>query len=271
MCMWNPIQRQLISGSADGTCRIWGLYEMTEDKWLSSETSINLRTTILPHTLLPAEKYKDVTSVTWSPNGQYLATGCYDGMARIWDNTGALKLLLKEHNGPVFSLKWSKQGNYILSGSFDKRAIVWDSDTGSIVKLFMLHSAPVLDVDWRDNDIFATCSPDRCIYVCKLTSVDSTPIKIFEGHSDEVNAICWSPGGNYLASCSDDKTAKIWSIENGLLNNLVGHTKEIYTVRWTPTGPGSINPSKPLLLCTASFDGTVKVRFYSLLVIIVYL
>ncbi len=32
------------------------------------------------------EKYKDVTSVTWSPDGEHLATGCYDGMARVWDN-----------------------------------------------------------------------------------------------------------------------------------------------------------------------------------------
>ena len=79
--------------------------------------------------------------------------------------------------------------------------------------------------------------------------------------------MCWSPGGTYLASCSDDFTAKIWSVEispniraDGLIHDLRGHSKEIYTVRWTPTGPHSMNPEKPLLLCTASFDGTVKVR-----------
>ena len=74
-----------------------------------------------------------------------------------------------------------------------------------------------------------------------------------------MNAVCWSPGGTFLASCSDDSTAKIWTAEEGLVHDLRGHLKEIYTVRWTPTGPGSANPDKPLYLCTASFDGTVKV------------
>ena len=45
----------------------------------------------------------------------------------------------------------------------------------------------------------------------------------------------------------------------GLKHDLNGHKKEIYTVRWTPTGPGSAHPDSPLHLCTASFDGTVKV------------
>jgi transducin (beta)-like 1 len=71
-----------------------------------------------------------VTSVTWSPDGLSLATGCYDGMARIWDASGNLKTLLKEHTGPVFSLKWNKKGDLILSGSYDRRAIVWDVKSG---------------------------------------------------------------------------------------------------------------------------------------------
>jgi transducin (beta)-like 1 len=48
-------------------------------------------------------------------------------------------------------------------------------------------------------------------------------------------------------------------VEGGLKCDLKGHSKEIYTVRWTPTGPGSAQPQAPLRLCSASFDGTVKV------------
>lgn len=90
-------------------------------------------------------------------------------------------------------------------------------------------------------------------------NAENSYIRKLEGHKDEVNAICWSPGGRYLASCSDDSTAKIWTVEDGLLFDLKGHVKEIFTLRWTPTGPDSPNPDTPLYLCTASFDGTVKV------------
>jgi transducin (beta)-like 1 len=240
-------------------CRLWTLNDVDSAKIDdSNDAEISIRSSILTHSQFPCERFKDVTSVTWSPDGQLLATGCYDGMARIWDNQGNLKKELKEHTGPVFSLKWNRTGNLILSGSYDRRAIVWDAATGQPIKSFLLHSAPVLDVDWKDSDTFATCSSDMAIFICKVSSPRSEATRHLQGHTDEVNAVCWSPGGTYLASCSDDGAAKIWS-EDGLLHNLQGHTKEIYTVRWTLTGPGSANPDKPLLLCTASFDGTVKV------------
>lgn len=161
MCVWNPIQKQLASGSADGICRLWGLSDMTQEKWQTPPGEISLPTILMPHIQSDGEKSKDVTSVTWSPDGLFLATGCYDGMARIWDNQGNLVKELKEHNGPVFSLKWSKQGKYILSGSYDRSAIVWSVETGKSVKSFVLHDGPVLDVDWKDGDTFATCSSDK--------------------------------------------------------------------------------------------------------------
>ena len=171
MCVWSPVQNLLASGSADGMCRLWSLTDIDAARWASSESNIGLRTAIMSHAQHPSERFKDVTSVTWSPDGKYLATGCYDGMARIWDNQGALKMLLKEHSGPVFSLKWNKQGNYILSGSYDRKAIVWSAETGQVVKYFLLHAAPVLDVDWKDGDTFASCSSDMyviCNYIHTL-------------------------------------------------------------------------------------------------------
>lgn len=234
MCLWNPHQRQLASGSSDGMCRLWGLSEMNKEKWESKESEVTLTTAIMPHSISEGEKFKDVTSLTWSPDGKHLATGCYDGITRIWDNTGKLIATLKVHTGPVFSLKWSKSGTYILSGSYDRRAIVWNALSGEIFKTFLLHTGPVLDVDWKhDSDIFATCSSDRTINICQVSlssscqdssndDNDNIAIKKLEGHSDEVNALCWSPGGALLASCSDDSTAKIWTIEEGLKYDLQG-------------------------------------------------
>lgn len=98
------------------------------------------------------------------------------------------------------------------------------------------------------------------IYIFQISSNEpNSCIQSFSGHQDEVNAVSWSPGGVYLASCSDDSTAKIWTVENGLKHDLRGHSKEIFTLRWTPTGPNSVNPDQSLKLCTASFDGSVKI------------
>ena len=48
-------------------------------------------------------------------------------------------------------------------------------------------------MDWKNNTSFATCSTDKMIHVCKLG--ETQPLKTFEGHKDEVNAIKWDPTG----------------------------------------------------------------------------
>ncbi len=79
----------------------------------------------------------------------------------------------------------------------------------SRLSLFVIHQyiAPTLDVDWRNNTSFATCSTDKMIYVCELHK--NRPLRTFQGHTDEVNAIKWDPSGTLLASCSDDYSAKV--------------------------------------------------------------
>ncbi|XP_013405312.1 F-box-like/WD repeat-containing protein TBL1XR1 [Lingula anatina] len=135
--------------------------------------------------------------------------------------------------------------------------IIWDASSGHCTQQFAFHSAPALDVDWQTNNSFASCSTDQCIHVCKL-GVDK-PIKTFQGHTNEVNAIKWDPQGNYLASCSDDMTLKIWNMkQDSCVHDLQAHNKEIYTIKWSPTGPGTNNPNAQLILASASFDSTVR-------------
>lgn len=85
--------------------------------------------------------------------------------------------------------------------------IIWDASSGHCTQQFAFHSAPALDVDWQSNNSFASCSTDQCIHVCQLG--ENRPIKSFQGHTNEVNAIKWDPQGNLLASCSDDMTLKV--------------------------------------------------------------
>ncbi|KAK2557563.1 F-box-like/WD repeat-containing protein TBL1XR1 [Acropora cervicornis] len=175
-------------------------------------------------------------------DGTLLATAFYDGQARIWNPEGELVRLLSDHKGPIFSIKWNKKGNYLLSAGVDKTAIVWDSNNWEVKQQFGFHQAPTLDVDWQNNNSFASCSTDKIIHICKIGS--------------EVNAIKWDPSGSLLASCSDDLSSKVWSTkQDSWVFDLQGHKKEIYTIAWSPTGPTTASPNAPLF---ASYDTSVK-------------
>ncbi|KAK6310386.1 hypothetical protein J4Q44_G00184410 [Coregonus suidteri] len=252
ICAWNPVNDLLASGSGDSTARIWNLSENST----GSSTQLVLRHCIREGGQdVPSNK--DVTSLDWNSEGTLLATGSYDGFARIWTKDGNLASTLGQHKGPIFALKWNKKGNFILSAGVDKTTIIWDAHTGEAKQQFPFHSAPALDVDWQNNNTFASCSTDMCIHVCKLGQ--DRPVKTFQGHTNEVNAIKWDPTGSLLASCSDDMTLKIWSMKQDLcVHDLQAHSKEIYTIKWSPTGPGTNNPNANLMLASASFDSTVR-------------
>jgi len=256
MCAWNSVFTDMIAtGSGDASARIW---QMGGPKASNGLGPVKL----LPHGTGPRDrKNKDVTTLEWSSDGKLLATGSYDGVARVWSLNGSLVHTLRGHKGPIFSLKWNKTGNYLLSGSYDKTTIVWDVSSGSgfIKQQFEDHQAPALDVDWKDDSTFASCSTDKTVHICRVGA--ERPLKTYTGHTDEVNAVKWDPSGSLLASCSDDCTAKVWDVNSDRkdpMYDFKSHQQEIYTVKWAPTGPGSKNPDKKPLLATASFDGSVR-------------
>ncbi|CDI98242.1 F box:WD repeat containing protein [Echinococcus multilocularis] len=254
ICAWNPRTDMLASGSGDSTARIWNLENTSPTNFRSSPIILKHCISRDGHSVLSA---KDVTSLDWNSDGSFLATGSYDGYARVWDTEGNLQKTLGQHKGPIFALKWNRKGNYILTAGVDKTTIIWEAQTGQIVQQFAFHQAPTLDVDWKSADTFASCSTDTYIYVCKL-KVD-TPLKTFKGHGNEVNAIKWDPNGELLASCSDDRTLKVWDMNSDqCIHDLQGHAKEIYTIKWSPTGPGTAYPNAQLWLASASFDSTVR-------------
>lgn len=276
-CDWNPHHHVLATGSKDATCRIWQLEELAS-RPPDSTQPIEFESVVLPHnTSQIAGRVQDVTSLAWSPDGTCLVTGCYDGVITGWSRDGQQLWQMHAHGGPVFALKWTPNGQMIVSGSWDGKTIVMSGVTGKRLREFAADNKPVLDASWRDNDVFASAGGNRniCVWSIKgrtieelqqegatelsysadeveevATTIDK-PVQVWTGHTEEVNAICWSPDKRVLASCADDRTAKVWRLgTDACILDLRGHASEIYTCCWSATGPGSRNPDLPLRLIT---------------------
>ena len=53
---------------------------------------------------------------------------------------------------------------------FPRTTIIWDAATGQCKQQFAFHSAPALDVDWKSEESFASCSTGN--FVDKLFFIE---------------------------------------------------------------------------------------------------
>ena len=72
-----------------------------------------------------------------------------------------------------------------------------------------------------------------------------------KGHPSWVKSVAFSPDGQRIVSCSNDKTLKIWDANNGKeLHALKGHTGYVMSVAFSPDGQRIVSGSS---------DKTVKI------------
>jgi WD40 repeat protein len=188
-----------------------------------------------------------ITSVSFSSDGQTIASASNDAMVKLWRIDGTLIQTFKGHKDRVYHVSFSPDGQIIASASRDCTMKLWRID-GTLIQTFKGHKGRVISVAWSpDGHMLASSSSgDRTV---KLWRIDGTLIQTFKGHTGRVISVSWNRDGQMLASASGDGTVKLWHVDGAALQTLEGHGNWVNSVAWSPDGQ---------TLASASSDGTVK-------------
>lgn len=72
--------------------------------------------------------------------------------------------MLSMHQQTIFALKWNSLGTMLLTASLDSTVCLWELSNGKVKQQWQTHTDSVLDVDWNDDNIFASASMDKSIH-----------------------------------------------------------------------------------------------------------
>jgi WD40 repeat protein len=192
-----------------------------------------------------------VSSVAYSPDGRFVASGSADSSVKIWDLEKGRELwTLPDHDEAVKSVAYSPDGRRIVSGAADYAIKLWDVETGEQLRNLTGHSNVVNSVAYSpDGKFVVSGSTDRTV---KLWDAENgRNLWTFSGHSLWVNAVCYSPDGRVIASASRDSTVKLWDTGTGdLLRTFSGYAGEVVAVQFSPNGR---------FVASGSSDGSISI------------
>jgi WD40 repeat protein len=230
---WSPDGRRLASGADDDTVRVWDV--ATSEQRLSvpvqtrqfpavvwspdgerlalskNKATVNVvdANTGLELASLDTEEDERITSLSWSPNGQYLATGIRFRSAMVFNVTsGSREFSVSSFQGQVYDVAWSPDGQLLAYGQ-GAHVVVYSLDKRETISGHSEHKGAVRSLSWSpDGRRLASAATDLTIRIWDLATKE-TMATLF-GHGGSVESVVWSPDGSQLASTGEDGTIKIW-------------------------------------------------------------
>ncbi len=232
---FSPDEKLIATASNDGNLRIFNNQGKLIQKWKAHQKRIN--------------------DVSFSSDSKLIATASDDFTVRLWNIQGKL---IKEFTGKdkSISLDFSPNGKYLAFSFSSDYSIVefWNIFTQTITSFSTSHRVTELNFS-PDSELIATSS----FYdgTARLWNLQGELLQEFSHNNFSINGINFSPDGKYLATASDDKIARLWSVENLFLK----HDSSVLNVSFSPDGKYFATVSRHGMVYLWTLQGKLMRKF----------
>ena len=200
-CAFSPDGSQVLTGSSDGTARLWSITSGKEVKRFSGHEG-------------------GITSCAFSPDGAQILTGSNDGTARLWTVASGKEVKRFseevcdiEGSFSVIGCAFSTDGTHVMTGLNNSIVRLWSATNGEEVKQFFDH------FEWLDSCTFSSDGTQVLMgayfggaFLCSLESNRRVGLsKVL----DNVSSCAFSADGAQVLAGSNDGTTRLWSIASG--------------------------------------------------------
>jgi WD40 repeat protein len=219
----------IISGSQDGTLKIW-----------------NLNTGKLVRTITAHDG--SINAISTTPDGLQVISGSDDKTLKIWNlNTGNLEHTIPAHNRSVNAVSITPDG-LVISGSDDKTLKVWNLKTGKVLHTLVGHRATVTAVIAVNNKWVVSGSSYND--TLRVWNLETGREELTLGERDMVRSIAVLDGERVI-SASEDGSLTVWKVGTWEKEcTLKGHSKPVCSV--------AVLPDRKQII-SGSSDGTIKI------------
>jgi WD40 repeat protein len=267
--VFSPDGKKLLTGSDDGTARLWppdaGFFGGHMPAVTAVAVAGDQATTVVTcHEDNVARLWSGsegrpvasflghvarINSVAVSSDGRYLLTGSEDETAKVWDIVGRRGIRSHRNQGRINAVAFSSDGVKYVTAGTSGTAVLRQTSTGSdLLPLPLVHSLnqPVTAVGFSQNgSLLATGGADGLVHLWNTADGTRLPTTL-SAHTSDVLSVSFSRTGSTILTSGKDRLVKRWDTNSGaLLATFPAHADPVVFAAFSPDDASIVTASGP--------------------------